>query len=1007
MSKVCGTGSGNFPQPGDPDLSNSLLSAVPAFGGIDVLWTYPLLNPQAIAHTLLYRSTNENPATKVNHRTVTGDFYYDKSTTDAAITYYYWVQHVSVNGTVGDMIGPAFAMARPTIEQVMQGLTGRIDDSLLGQALKAEIASIKTNRQDLLAETVNRVAANGDLLLEYSDLEINLANVDTLVRQEITQRTEADSTIVNQVNLLFAQVDDANALILEEQTVRASDDEALASRIDTTQAQTEDNIAAITTETTARATADEALATMVQSLVASTSKIFRSPTAPDPSQVTINENDLWVDGDDDNHMYQWDGSAWIDAQDGGIAGAFAAIQVEQEARVNSDGALATTITTLEASTASDTEAVEGLAVTAQQSADAASALAVAKANEAEMNAKGYADSQATAAESSALAAAKAYTQQRETAVKAYSDGIVTAAEQAAIDAAAVYARAQKTVAETTAAAYADGIVSDEEARAIADATAKANAAQAISSALANAAQNTANNAVGAAVTADNKADAAAALAVAKANEAETAANTYTDGKATATETASLNAAKAYTNERELIVKSYADSIVTTAEQAAINAAAVYTRAQKTVAEQTAAAYADGEITSVEQRSLSSAQAAANAAEQRASALANAAQGSANQANAAIQTEQTARASGDSALTESLTTLESTLGGEIAQVETNAQTSIGTLNGEVSNIGALYTTKVNVNGLIGGFGVYNDGSEVLAGFDVDTFFVGRTQANKVKPFIIKDGETFIDEAVIQSLTFNKLSADDGSLLFTDGKLTADYINVDGLNVASAAVFSGDVTSDDFVVDQSGWQILQNGVVEINNLKARGSIDGALINGSTIKGSVIQGTAFVALTEFGGNYAGFVSNQSWSASGETANEGWVYTPYINIFSANYSDTNEFRRYRRHAIDASVTVTGGAYNTRIIVYKGGTAVIDTGHRVGTGNWSGSYWSMSSSNEPYEYCGSNCGGNFCETRYSQGNFAFKLTNYPFSGDAQLRIRIYTRNPTNYSASSVAINDY
>ena len=210
----------------------------------------------------------------------------------------------------------------------------------------------------------------------------------SLVRQEITQRTEADSTIVNQVNLLFAQVDDANALILQEQTVRASDDEALASRIDTTQAQTEDNIAAITTEATARANADEALATTVQSLVASTSQIFRSLTAPNPTQVTINVNDLWVDTSNDNRMYQWDGSAWLDAQDGGIAGAFAAIQSEQEARVNSDGALTSTISTLEASAASDTEAVEGLAVTAQQSADAASALAVAKANEAEMNAKG-------------------------------------------------------------------------------------------------------------------------------------------------------------------------------------------------------------------------------------------------------------------------------------------------------------------------------------------------------------------------------------------------------------------------------------------------------------------------------------------------------------------------------------------------------------------------------------------------------------------------------------------
>jgi len=153
------------------------------------------------------------------------------------------------------------------------------------------------------------------------------------------------------------------------------------------------------------------------------------------------------------------------------------------------------------------------------------------------------------------------------------------------------------------------------------------------------------------------------------------------------------------------------------------------------------------------------------------------------------------------LASSLNTLESTLGGEIAQVETNAQTSIDTLNGEVTNIGALYTTKVNVNGLIGGFGVYNDGSEVLAGFDVDTFFVGRTQADKVKPFIISGGETFIDEAVIQSLTFNKLMSADGSLMFSkavydslgnvteDGKLKAEFIEVNNMNIGGTSTFSG--------------------------------------------------------------------------------------------------------------------------------------------------------------------------------------------------------------------------
>ena len=462
MSNVCGTGSGNFPQPGDPDLSNSLLSAVPAFGGIDVLWTYPLLNPEAVSHTLLYRSTNEDPATKVNYRTVTGDSLYDKSTTGASVTYYYWIQHISVNGTVGDVIGPAFAMARPTIEQVIQGLTGRIDESLLGQALGSQIGNIQVNQDNLVAETSSRIAANDDLLLAYSDLEINLANVDTLVRQEITQRTEADSTIVNQVNVLFAQMDDSNALILEEQTVRAAADEVLA--------------------------------------------------------------------------------------------------------------------------------------------------------------------------------------------------------------------------------------------------------------------------------------------------------------------------------------------------------------------------------------------------------------------------------------QSVTTLESTLGGEIAQVETNAQTSIDTINGEVTNIGALYTTKVNVNGLIGGFGVYNDGSEVLAGFDVDTFFVGRTQANKVKPFIIKDGETFIDEAVIQSLTFNKMRSEDGTLAFTPtvydglgnvtetGKLKAPFIEADQLEVDYAKVTNISVTSADIATAAITDAKIQDGAVtnaKIGNAQiTKAKIGSAQVDTLQIKGQAVtfpRGVSSGSSKSFGTSWTTVSSLYVYGATG----------------------------------------------------------------------------------------------------------------------------------------------
>ena len=128
---------------------------------------------------------------------------------------------------------------------------------------------------------------------------------------------------------------------------------------------------------------------------------------------------------------------------------------------------------------------------------------------------------------------------------------------------------------------------------------------------------------------------------------------------------------------------------------------------------------------------------------------------ANDLSAALQVEQTARVNGDSALSGQITTTQATLGNNIAAVQTNLQSTINTVNGKVTEIGALYTAKVSVNGLIGGFGIYNNGSTVQAGFDVDTFWVGRTGPDKVKPFLITDGVVHIDSARIRNADITTL------------------------------------------------------------------------------------------------------------------------------------------------------------------------------------------------------------------------------------------------------------
>jgi hypothetical protein len=155
--------------------------------------------------------------------------------------------------------------------------------------------------------------------------------------------------------------------------------------------------------------------------------------------------------------------------------------------------------------------------------------------------------------------------------------------------------------------------------------------------------------------------------------------------------------------------------------------------------------------------------------------------------AALQTNYYTKTATDSAISSAITTSQSTLNGNITSAQTTLQTNINTVNDKVTQIGALYTVKVNTVtsdgvALVGGFGIYNDGSTVQAGFDVDEFWVGNTQANKRKPFIISEGQVFIDQAVIanasidlariNTATITNLSALSSNL----GSITAGSLNI---------------------------------------------------------------------------------------------------------------------------------------------------------------------------------------------------------------------------------------
>lgn len=468
---VCGTGGVGLPKPGDPS-SDGALQARGLPGGIELSWTLPSTNGFAVAHTIVYRSISNQFVNAVRLVTWGGTEYFDRVA--HGTQYWYWVQFVSVQGTILEPIGPASATAFDSVAQMIEELTGRIDSGVLAQELRKEIERIQTISADLVKEIQDRIANNQALADMLAEAETNNGQLVTVIQDEIIQRRDGDATLVESIESLGVAQNDNAALITEERRLRIDADSALSEKIDLTYAQSSRDIsAAVEIVTKAYADADTALA----GTVASTYATKDGMTAAIKSETDAR---VGADGALASRIDNLEAGSGVDGT------ARAAIQEEATARVNADSALASRITTLEASVGNQ-------------------------------------------------------------------EGIDPVARAAVQDLANVVARE--------------------------------------------------------------------------------------------------------------------DSVLAT-------------------------------------RILQS---------------------------------------------------ESYLDGNIVQVRQNLTTRINWGEEQIANIGALYTVKLNVNGLIGGFGAYNDGQTVEAGFDVDRFWVGRTNADKKKPFIIHNGVTYIDQAFIRELNVDRITS----------------------------------------------------------------------------------------------------------------------------------------------------------------------------------------------------------------------------------------------------------
>ena len=257
---VCGTGLyGSGVKPGDPD-NNIYINAETTYGGIKVSWSYPTVNSHGVAYIRLYRGVNAVFSNAVQLGIVSGSVYFDQLKPEADTRYWYWVQLVSVNGTVMEPIGPASAVAKKHAAQVIDQIMQEINEGVLATSLREKIEKITLNYNELQAEIANRVSGNAALSAALAQVQSGVLESLGLINEEITIRTNGQDALASQVNTI-ASINATNAAaIIDERYTRVTADEALSTRIDSTLAATNANAAAVVVETNARASADAALA---------------------------------------------------------------------------------------------------------------------------------------------------------------------------------------------------------------------------------------------------------------------------------------------------------------------------------------------------------------------------------------------------------------------------------------------------------------------------------------------------------------------------------------------------------------------------------------------------------------------------------------------------------------------------------------------------------------------------------------------------------------------------
>ncbi len=197
------------------------------------------------------------------------------------------------------------ARLRGILEKI-ELLTGERSDGSRRAVLISELQGLSQDLSDQYAE----------IKISVRELAVEFAQSSASFKEEITVRADENSALAEIVTTLKAKINNNEAQIQDTKRALATKTMAMAEHVSSLSAQVGDARANITNIQTVYASDKLVLASDLTRIEATAGKqrTFRQASPPeDNSANNLVTGDMWFDTDDNNKIYYWSGSAWIDS----------------------------------------------------------------------------------------------------------------------------------------------------------------------------------------------------------------------------------------------------------------------------------------------------------------------------------------------------------------------------------------------------------------------------------------------------------------------------------------------------------------------------------------------------------------------------------------------------------------------------------------------------------------------------------------------------------------------